>query len=61
MFGGDFIAKRLLSHGDLTCSHGLGRFCDGIRPVESESELKLGLFSTVIKAHHGLVQADCCN
>jgi len=45
MFGGDFIAKTLLSHGDLTSSHGLGRFCDGIRPVESESELKLGLFS----------------
>jgi hypothetical protein len=43
MFDGDFIAKTLLSHDDLTSSNGLGRFCDGIRPVESGSKLKLGL------------------
>jgi hypothetical protein len=43
-FGGDFIAKALLSHDDLTCMNGLGRVCDGIRPVESGPKLKLGLF-----------------
>lgn len=49
VFDGDFIAKALLSHGDLTFVNGPGRLCDGIRPVQSESKSKLGL----LPAHRG--------
>jgi hypothetical protein len=57
----DFIAKPWLSHDDLISMNGLGRVCDGIRPVESGCRAKAGALSIVIKAHHGSVQADCCS